>query len=73
MNETDARRKSPRVNLTLKAQAVEVLETVPKRARSEYVSELIIDDGFERGLLDQTGTTAQEHADNPAKTKGTQS
>lgn len=51
MNENDARRKSPRVSLTLKPQAIEVLETVAKGGRSEYVSELIIDDGVDRGLV----------------------
>jgi hypothetical protein len=44
------RKRKPTL-LTLDPQAVQVLETVPKGGRSEYVSELIIDDGHEKGVL----------------------
>lgn len=44
-------RKRKVVPFSLDPDAVTVLETVPKGGRSDYVSELIIDDGVDRGIL----------------------
>ena len=63
------RKRKPTL-LTLDPQAVRVLQSVPKRGRSEYVSELIIDDGLERGVitgpvLDQPDSTRKSDSKSP--------
>ena len=54
-----SQRKRKEIKLTLDPDAHEVLETVPHGKKSEYVSELIIDDGQERGVLPALGTAVE--------------
>lgn len=59
------------MTFSMDPQAVEVLETVPKRQRSEYVSELIIDDGVDRGILvDSLSDGSKSEPEKPEKPRG---
>ena len=69
-NIPEGQRGTVKVQLRLDPQAVQVLETVPSGKRSEYVGDLIVDDGLERGVLGEPLGNASETPRKSAKSKG---
>ena len=67
-NIPEGQRQTKQVKLRLDPQAVQVLETVPSGKRSEYVGDLIVDDGLERGVLGNYWGTQESDEGQIAKT-----